>query len=123
MRAFQFATTKNPSQEIVDFLRFTCEFLNLSNIPKIKFVSDPIKNVHAVSFAAFDPMSQQIIMYIKNRHILDVFRSLAHEMVHYKQGQSRSDLNGATGSPDENEANAIAGQILRLYGKKHPELY
>ena len=123
MRAFQFATTKNPSNEIVEFLRFTCEFLQLSSIPKIKFVSTPIKNVHAVSFAAFNPDSNQIMMYIKNRHILDVFRSLAHEMVHYKQSQHRNDLNGSTGSPDENEANSVAGQIMRLYGKTHPELY
>lgn len=123
MRAYQFSTTKDPSQEIINFLRFTCDFLKLSNIPKIKFVSEPIKNIHAVSFAAFNPDADQIIMYIKDRHILDVFRSLAHEMVHYKQSQSRDDLNGSTGSPDENEANAVAGQIMRLYGKTHPELY
>lgn len=123
MRAFQFATTKNPSKEIVDFLRFTCEFLKLDNIPKIKFVSTPIKNEHAVSFAAFTPDAKEIMLYIKDRHILDVFRSLAHEMVHYKQSTERDDLNGSTGSPDENEANSVAGQIMRLYGKTHPELY
>lgn len=123
MRAFHFITAKNPSQNIVDFLRFTCQYLELDSLPKIKFVNEPITNDHSTSFAAFSPGSSQIMLYIKNRHILDVLRSLAHEMVHYKQSLNRNDLDGSTGSADENEANAVAGQILRLFGKKHPELY
>ena len=123
MRAFHFATTKDPSENIIDFLRFTCRYLDLKTIPKIKFISKPISNDQSVSFAAFSPGSAQIMLYVKNRHILDVLRSLAHEMVHYKQSMERSDLDGTTGSSDENEANAVAGQILRLYGKKHSELY
>ena len=123
MRAFQFATTKNPSEEIVKFLRFVCEFLEIKTLPKIIFIKSPIKSEKAVSFAAFQPSNNKIMLYIKNRHILDVFRSLAHEMVHFKQSQTRDDLNGETGSPDENEANSLAGQIMRLYGKQHPELY
>jgi hypothetical protein len=31
--------------------------------------------------------------------------------------------DGSDGSPIENEANAVAGVIIRKYGKIHPELY
>jgi hypothetical protein len=31
--------------------------------------------------------------------------------------------DGEDGSPIENEANAVAGIIIRKYGKLHPELY
>lgn len=123
MRAFHFATTKNPSQEFVNFLKFTCDFLSLTSLPKIKIISEPISNANSVSFAAFSPHNNQIMLFVKNRHILDVFRSMAHEMVHYKQSLERDNLDGKTGSPDENEANSVAGQIMRLYGKKHPYLY
>jgi hypothetical protein len=123
MRALQFLNVKNPSDQLINFLRFTCNFLEIDSLPKIKLLSVPIKSSQANSFAAFQPNSNTIILYIKNRHILDVMRSLAHEMVHYKQSLSNDDLDGTTGSKDENEANAVGGQIMRLYGKHHPELY
>jgi hypothetical protein len=44
-------------------------------------------------------------------------------MVHQAQHKVTGDLDGSTGSPHENEANALAGQIVRMYGKKYPEFY
>jgi hypothetical protein len=123
MRALQFINVKHSSEELINFLRFTCEYLEIDSIPKIKLLDKPIRSSDANSFAAFQPSSNTIILYTKNRHILDVMRSLAHEMVHYKQSMTGRELDGSTGSTDENEANAVAGQIMRLYGKKHPKLY
>ncbi len=31
--------------------------------------------------------------------------------------------DGSDGSPIENEANSLAGVIMRQYGKLHPEIY
>lgn len=123
MRAYHFSANTIKKEDIIDFLRFTCNFLKITSIPNIQFVKEPITNSNAISFAAFSPTESKIMLYIKNRHILDVFRSLAHEMVHYKQSLEKSDLDGTTGSEDENEANSLAGQIMRLYGKNHPEMY
>ena len=50
-------------------------------------------------------------------------------MVHFKQKQNgKLNINnaiksGADGSEIENEANAIAGVILRKYGKLNPDIY
>jgi hypothetical protein len=123
MRALEFATTEHPAEEIIKFLRFVCEFLNIETLPKIQLITKPITNNQAISFACFQPDSNKIRLYVKNRHILDVFRSLAHEMVHYKQNMSGRTLDGKTGSKDENEANSVAGQIMRIYGKKNPKLF
>lgn len=123
MRAYHFSSNTIQKEDILEFLEFTCNFLKISSLPKIEFVDSPITNPTAVSFAAFNPAEAKIMLYIKNRHILDIFRSLAHEMVHYKQSLEKTDLDGATGSIDENEANSVAGQIMRVYGKKHPELF
>ena len=57
---------------------------------------------------------------------MDVCRTLAHELVHYSQdlkNELEDDNAGATGSPQENEANAEAAVIMRNWGKKHPNLF
>lgn len=113
----------DPGDKLIDFLRFTCKELKIYSLPKIKFLERPITSKESVSFAAYRPHSKEILIYTKNRHILDVFRSLAHEMVHYSQNLKHDDLDGRTGSPHENEANAIAGQIMRKYNKLHADLF
>lgn len=77
--------------------------------------------------AVYQPYDSTIKIYIKNRAIVDVLRSLAHEMVHHKQNQ-RGELKnnpnaGDDGSPQENEANAKAGELIRIFGKQNPEIY
>jgi len=74
---------------------------------------------------AFGMMNSDGIVYISiiNRHPLDILRTVAHEYVHYKQSIKRVAMNPNPGSPSENEANAKAGEIMRKYGKLHPELF
>jgi hypothetical protein len=74
---------------------------------------------------AFGMMNSDGIVYISiiNRHPLDILRTVAHEFVHYKQSIKRVAMNPNPGSPSENEANAKAGEIMRKYGKLHPELF
>jgi hypothetical protein len=116
---------ENPADTIVDFLRFACHNLDLKTIPNIEILDDHVTNAESNSFAAYMPGDQIIALYVKHRHILDILRSLCHELVHYRQdlqGVLKAN-SGKTGSEHENEANALAGQIMRLYGKKHPELF
>ena len=74
---------------------------------------------------AFGMMNSDGIIYISiiNRHPLDILRTLAHEYVHYKQSIRGKIMNPNPGSASENEANAKAGEIMRKYGKLHPELF
>lgn len=74
---------------------------------------------------AFSMMNSDGITYISiiNRHPLDILRTFAHEYVHYKQSIRGKIMNSNPGSPSENEANAKAGEIVRKYGKLHPELF
>jgi len=125
MRMMELIHGNDPASTLVDFVKFSCKELGLYTIPKIKLLNKPISNSPYNSFAAYRPGAAEIMLYASNRHILDVLRSLCHEMVHYRQ-----DLNdelvansGVTGSDQENEANAVAGQIMRKYGKLHPELF
>ena len=115
---------KNTYKILLDFIKFAAEHLDLDSLPKFDFRFDTKRSLEHHSFGGYG--GEHINITVVNRHIMDVFRTQAHELVHYKQ-----DLNneldgpdpGATGSPQENEANAEAAVIMRKWGKQHPELF
>jgi hypothetical protein len=74
---------------------------------------------------AFGFINENKIIYLSiiNRHPIDILRTLSHEMVHYKQLIEKGTIKSHAGSPEENFANAKAGEIMRKYGKLHPELF
>lgn len=125
MRIVDLIHGRDPEGTIRDFLIFSRDHLGLDTLPRIVLVPTHIKSKIANSFASYSAGEKKVRMFVNNRHILDVLRSLAHELVHYKQdleGRLGPD-SGKTGSPEENEAHAIAGRIMRDYGKLHPELF
>ena len=77
------------------------------------------------SFGGYNPNNKSIQINIANRHQADVFRTLAHELVHYKQDvQNRLEPNsGQTGHTHENEANAAAAIIMRNFAQIKPEMF
>ena len=109
-----------------DFVRFAAKHLELKTLPKFDFVFDSKSSVEHKSFGGYRPGAEHITITVKNRHIMDVCRTLAHEMVHFKQDlndELNDDAAGSTGSPQENDANAQAAVIMRNWGKKHPEYF
>jgi hypothetical protein len=109
---------------LLDFIKFAAESLDLNSLPKFDFVFDSKRSVEHRSFGGYG--SEHITITVKNRHIMDVCRTLAHELVHYKQDLNKElegENPGATGSPQENEANAEAAVIMRNWGKQHPEYF
>jgi len=71
------------------------------------------------------PDLHKIWIYTGNRNTADVLRTIGHELMHAKQREQSKGkpLDGTTGSPHENEANAMAGILLRTYGKMNPDIY
>lgn len=104
-----------------DFLPLAMNVLGINKLPPIKIVKDVPGS--QPSFGGFDQESGKIYLQITNRHPLDIFRTLAHELVHFKQDTNHrlDDQSGETGSPIENEANAIAGVVMRHFNKKYPQ--
>lgn len=98
--------------------------LELTSLPEIKF-KKRLANDDQPTFGRYYNGDHVIYLGIDNRHPLDIIRTLAHEMVHYKQDieDRLDDESGNTGSPIENEANAVAGVIMRHLNKKHPEFF
>lgn len=79
------------------------------------------------SFGGYNPSEQSITVLTKHRHPMDIYRTVAHELVHHKQNEAGQlkDIakDGATGSDIENEANSEAGKIMRNYGRQNPETF
>jgi len=109
-----------------EFVRFAAKDLELKSLPKFDFKFDNKRSVEHKSFGGYAPGAEHITITVVNRHIMDVCRTLAHELVHYSQDLKKEledDQAGSTGSPQENEANARAAVIMRNWGKLHPEFF
>lgn len=109
---------------IADFTNFAKDFLGINDDIKIELAFERTEELKTT--ALYDTRGR-IAVYVKNRAIVDVCRSIAHELVHHKQKLEDRFKNvvkdGEDGSPIENEANAVAGVIIRKWGKSHPEIY
>lgn len=75
------------------------------------------------TFAYFDPRTNTVAVYTKNRAIADVLRSIFHEIVHAWQHENgrltgnEPDIGEFDNPNDiENEANAKAGSIVKKFG-------
>jgi hypothetical protein len=104
-----------------DFLPIAVKHLDLDHIPKIKLVKTIVSGDQP-AFGQYSVEEQAIEVAVNNRNPADILRTLAHEIVHYVQGQ-HNELDadsGRTGSPIEDEANAEAGVIMRIFAKQHP---
>jgi len=113
----------NEELSMDDFVKFASGYLKLKDKPKIKFVQEKEPDM---SSACYKPSDKSMTILSKGRRFMDVARSTAHEMVHQQQHEKIGDsskLDGSTGSPHEDEANAVAGRIIRKYGEENPELY
>lgn len=107
---------------INDFLPFAKKELGIDELPTIRVV-DQVPDADGTTFGRYVPEENTVYVVAKGRHHKDTLRTLAHELVHYKQdcaGQLH-DESGATGSPEENEANAQAGVIMRNFNQANPE--
>lgn len=105
-----------------DFLPIAIKHLKLDHIPKIKLAKE-LTDTHVPTFGRFANESKEITVVINNRQPVDIIRTLAHEMVHYKQGEEHQLASGSwhTGSPEENQAHHEAGIMMRKFDKQFPE--
>lgn len=112
--------------DVTDFINFAKEFLGIDNDIKVGLAFERTPDLTTTAY--YDYSGDGFIkVYVKNRAIIDICRSIAHELVHHKQYLEGRLLDaikdGEDGSPIENEANAVAGVIIRKWGKLHPSIY
>ena len=118
-------TPKEKIALLKDFVEYCENALDIKNLPKIKFVFDRQWATNMHSFGRYRNGERDVTVYMRNRNMADVLRTLAHELVHHKQnelGKLKID-SGKAGSDIENEANAKAGILMRDFGREREEIY
>lgn len=105
--------------ECVQFIHWCKRKLNIRSAIHVTLVHDDIKKGDQRTFGYFEPESGRIVVSCKDRHVRDVMRTICHEMVHVAQNEIHplQVSDGETGSQIENEANALAGILMRLYNQ------
>jgi hypothetical protein len=114
----------NKARIINQFLDYCTDYLSIDK-PTIKLINSPEYTQQYHSFGGYIPSSKKLIVVVHNRNMADILRTIAHEMVHHMQNLDGR-LNyksGEEGSPDENEANSLAGVIMRKFGRENPEIF
>jgi hypothetical protein len=103
-----------------DFFPIAIKVLGINKLPKIKLVMQ-VDDPDQPTFGRFDSVALTIELGMANRHPIDILRTLAHELVHFKQylNNELGPDSGETGSPEENEAHEVAGVIMRYFNKMH----
>lgn len=108
---------------LAKFLPMAVEILDLPGLPRINLEKRITAHDGQATFGRYVNNEHTIHLAIADRHPVDILRTLAHELAHFKQhlnGQLNPD-SGRTGSPEENEAHVKAGIIMRHFNKKYPE--
>lgn len=107
------------------FIAYVKKELNIQSLPHISFIADKSFVSDYRSFGEYNPGKNTIRVFYPGRNLADVCRSLAHELVHHRQNELDMIYNeaGETGSEIENEANALAGILMRDYGKLNLSVY
>ena len=109
--------TESDESILKDFIDFCSKELKLEQLPTIKLRKDPQWPVVHKTFGRYINDRHLLEVAWGHRHIMDVLRTVAHELTHRHQHERDGDrvdnTAGETGSPWGNEANARAGILMR----------
>ncbi len=116
--------TDKKKETLKEFSKFVKKELGIKNMPTITILNG---RSELRTTANYDYRQENKIIKInaKNRALVDVMRSLAHELVHHKQWEDGRlkvkppDIGGEI----EDEANAKAGQYIKMYAKIDDSIY
>ena len=68
--------------------------------------------------------TKEMWVYMHNRNLVDIMRTIAHEFTHVKQSQDgRLPAQTTPSSKEEAEAAAVAGYLIKIYGKTHHHIF
>ena len=119
--------SETKQQSIQNFVEYATKRLKLKETPKINLVSGREFAETKTSLGGYNPDDKSIYVATEGRLTADILRTLAHEMVHRKQDEmhlvKNAEKDGADGSPIENQAHAVAGILMREYGRINKQIY
>lgn len=108
---------------MVKFIKWASKKINLSQSPQILFSADKREARCHHHTGSYDWQNERLWVYVGNRNMIDILRTLCHELVHAKQDQEgRIKQKSPPGSKLEREADDTAGYLIKLWGEKHHDI-
>jgi hypothetical protein len=111
-------------QKLDSFVKFVKNQLELESVPTIS-IQNHREGLKTTANYDYTKENKVVKVCAKNRALVDVMRSIAHELVHHKQfEQGRLKVQPPDiGGEIEDEANAKAGQYIKMFAKEDPTIY
>ncbi len=120
---YLYIMTKPQKYTLYKFVKFVEKELGIKNPFKVttSYNHDKFKTT-----AYYNNQTGEIAVYVKGRLIIDILRSVAHELVHHNQFESgeikNNDVVKDIGGKIEDDANAIAGQLVKKFTYENEKL-
>lgn len=121
----QTSDSLNIPSEVEKFARWAGEKLKLEKIPKIHLSYDTKEAQDQHHTGKHIEGSNYVWVYAKNRNLVDILRTVFHELTHVRQGELGMIKPGSSypGSPIEAQADVMAGKYIKIYGASHHKIF
>jgi hypothetical protein len=113
------------ADEVEKFKDWACKKLHIKNSPKIELSYDTEEAQQGHHTGRHVEGSGEIWVYAANRNLIDILRTVFHELVHVRQGELGMIQDGDSypGSPIEAMADMLAGKYIKIYGKANRKVF
>ena len=113
------------SEEVEKFVDWTAKKLNLKKVPTIELSMDSEEAQTNHHTGGHVPGEGSVWVYAKNRNLVDILRTVFHELVHVRQHELGMIKPGDSypGSPIEAMADMLAGKYIKIYGEKNNHVF
>jgi len=112
-------------KEIKKFVKWTSKILNIKTEPHLILSTDTEEAQDEHHTGAHTEGTNKIWVYVKNRNLVDILRTVFHELVHVRQSELGMIKPGDSypGSPIEVMADTLAGKYIKIYGEKNHHIF
>jgi len=112
-------------EEVIKFTEWAADILHLKTHPEIELSVDTEEAQSEHHTGRHTEGDNKVWVYVRNRNLVDILRTVFHELVHVRQGEINMIKPGSSypGSPIEVMADMLAGKYIKIYGEDHPEIF
>jgi AraC-like DNA-binding protein len=113
------------ASEVQKFVDWAANRLNLKKVPSIELSMDSEEAQTNHHTGGHVPGEDSVWVYAKNRNLVDILRTVFHELVHVRQHEIGMIKPGDSypGSPIEAMADMLAGKYIKIYGEKNNHIF
>jgi hypothetical protein len=115
----------NKAAEVAKAVEWICKKFGIKDIPAIELSMDTDEAQGNHHTGGHVPGSGRIWVYAKNRNLVDLLRTVFHELVHVRQHELDMIKPNSSypGSPIEAMADIMAGKMIKIYGAANPHIF